>query len=113
MKTRVTSFPLPTTIGGVTPTCSADGWSSLFVQVEGTFSATYVVEVSIDGKTWFDLGTLIDTRIGTGFGASITAPVLAIAVGPYGPPRYLRAKCTAYTSSDATAFVRFSGLDGR
>jgi hypothetical protein len=117
VRTRTEYFSLPASAvspDDVTPLCSLDGWLGLLVQVEGTFVATYDIEGSLDGKTWFSLaGFMSDVRTGGTFDG--TAPFLASLAyfGGLGAPAFVRARCSSHSSSDATAIVRFSGPDGR
>ena len=114
MKTQVYAAALPvSTTVAPTAACSASGWESLQIQIDGTFVASYVIEGSLDGSTWFDLNDLfIQASTGAKPADPVTAPALLFFAVPGAmPPPNVRARCSAYTSG--SGFVRFSGLDSR
>jgi hypothetical protein len=106
MQTRTVPMPVPVLASGAgTPIDASGFYPSHFVQVGGTFSATYHVEASIDGgKTWFDANELAG---GSDIGAQTTAKNYVIAA----PARLLRINVTAYTSGQIVA--NYMGLDTR
>lgn len=70
------------------------------VQVRGTFVATFDLEVSHDGVTWFK------AEVG------IAAPAIATVFGSF---KYIRANTTAYTSENlgAPIVITYAGFDAR
>lgn len=77
------------------------------LQVAGTFSLTLIVEASNDEGTSPSLWTAIGVVPATGgsVASSITAPGIYLAPLGY---KYLRVRCSAFTSGPATVAVVFS-----
>lgn len=86
---------------------AADGCSSLSLDMRGTFSLTMELSGSVDGTNW----TLIPVRplnvAGVSYLAAVTGTVPGTWVGKCAPFRFVRARCTAYTSGSAV--VTLSG----
>lgn len=80
---------------------AADGCSSLSLDLRGTFSMTIEVSGSVDGTNW----TLIPVRplnlAALAYVAAVTGTTAGIWVGKCAPFRFIRARCTAYTSGSA------------
>jgi hypothetical protein len=70
----------------------ADAGGPAFLQVTGITTATVALEGSLDGTTFFTLGT------------ALTANGLVTVANA---PKYLRANCTAYTSGTIIAKVLY------
>ena len=84
---------------------------SLYLQVGGTFSATYHLEMSVDGNTWFDVSTkFTDVVAGSAAGSSLVTGKLLNFAGV--PARFLRTNCTAYSTGGAPSIV-LTGQDTR
>lgn len=79
---------------------SEAGPGSTYLQLTGTFSATYKIEGSIDdGATWQDLGALFfDASTGSPAGSAIAAPGLFFYISPGRPPQKLRWKNVSFSS---------------
>lgn len=69
-----------------------DSTGPAFLQVTGITTATVAFEGSIDGITFFTLGTALTAN-----------GLVTVAVAP----KYLRANCTAYTSGTIIAKVLY------
>jgi len=92
---------------------SLHGAAPVFFQITGTFSASYVAEVSVDGATWVDASqVLYDVSTGNVMTSPITAPVILFANAPL--PR-MRFRCSAFTSASTTVppRVHVMGQDSR
>ena len=77
---------------GASRAVQADAGNPAFLQVTGITTATVAFQGSIDGTTFFTLGT------------ALTADgLVTVAVAP----KYLRANCTAYTSGTIIAKVLY------
>jgi len=77
---------------GASRAAQFDAGGPAFLQVTGITTATVALEGSIDGTTFFTLGT------------ALTADgLVTVAVAP----KYLRANCTAYTSGTIIAKVLY------
>lgn len=80
----------------------------VWLQFVGVFTATYILEASVDGNTWYDAKEqLYDVDAAAALAVGVSAVALLRFTG--NPPR-LRLKCTAYTSSDATAQLLVSAM---
>ena len=77
---------------GASRAVQADAGEPAFLQVTGITTATVAFQGSIDGTTFFTLGT------------ALTADGLVIVAVA---PKYLRANCTAYTSGTIIAKVLY------
>lgn len=80
----VTTVAVPTSVaaGAAIDVAQVFEWDP-FVQIAGTFTATYKIELSNDGTTWVQDG------------ADITAAVTQKVTGR---AKFLRIRCSAYTS---------------
>ncbi len=105
MITRTLDFDAPASVVTGKPLDVSGFYPSHYIQVNGTFVATYHIEASIDdGATWFDANEL---AAGSDFGALSSAKSAVIAA----PARLLRINVTAYTSG--TIVAKYMGLDTR
>jgi len=77
---------------GASVAVQADAGGPAFLQVTGITTATVALEGSIDGTTFFTLGTALTAN-----------GLVTVAVAP----KYLRANCTAYTSGTIIAKVLY------
>ena len=77
---------------GASVAVQADAGGPAFLQVTGITTATVALEGSLDGTTFFTLGT------------ALTANGLVTVANA---PKYLRANCTAYTSGTIIAKVLY------
>ena len=75
------------------------------IQVTGTFSATLIGQVSIDGVNWVTLNSISFVNANTGaYSAAITAPgVYTVDVAAMG---FFRVTCSAYTSGLAVVTMQ-------
>lgn len=80
------------TASGASRAVQADAGGPAFLQVTGITTATVALEGSIDGTTFFTLGTALTAN-----------GLVTVAVAP----KYLRANCTAYTSGTIIAKVLY------
>lgn len=88
---------------------SLNGAAPVWIQVTGTFTATYVPEVSVDGNVWVDATKLLyDASTGAVLSGAVTAPKLLYTMQNL--PRF-RWRCSAFTS--AGAVVTYMGQDSR
>lgn len=86
-----------------------DGSSSFALDMRGTFSMTVEVSGTVDGTNW--LAIPVKPLAGSTYGAyvaAVTGTTAGIWVGPVGPYRKIRARCTAYTSGSATVYLTAS-----
>ena len=77
---------------GASRAVQADAGEPAFLQVTGITTATVAFQGSIDGTTFFTLGTALTAD------GLVTVDVA---------PKYLRANCTAYTSGTIIAKVLY------
>ena len=77
---------------GASKAVQSDAGGPAFLQVTGITTATVALEGSLDGTTFFTLGT------------ALTANGLVTVANA---PKYLRANCTAYTSGTIIAKVLY------
>jgi len=77
---------------GASVAVQADAGGPAFLQVTGITTATVALEGSLDGTTFFTLGTALTAN-----------GLVTVAVAP----KYLRANCTAYTSGTIVAKVLY------
>ncbi len=77
---------------GASVAVQSDAGGPAFLQVTGITTATVALEGSLDGTTFFTLGT------------ALTANGLVTVANA---PKYLRANCTAYTSGTIIAKVLY------
>lgn len=81
---------------------------SVYVQVLGSFTATYQIQGSNDGETWEDTTlTWIDLSTGN-FASGVAGPGLYAFGAALKPPPFLRFACTAYTSGAPTATFSYT-----
>lgn len=73
------------------------------LQVSGTFTATYLVEGSVDGVNWNDITpTFVNASTGVAI-TTITAPGL-YSLNVASPP-FVRVRCSAFTSNTSVAMT--------
>jgi len=77
---------------GASRAVQSDAGNPAFLQVTGITTATVAFEGSLDGTTFFTLGTALTAN-----------GLVTVAVAP----NYLRANCTAYTSGTIVAKVLY------
>jgi hypothetical protein len=77
---------------GASVAVQADAGGPAFLQVTGITTATVALEGSLDGTTFFTLGTALTAN-----------GIVTVA----NAPKYLRANCTAYTSGTIIAKVLY------
>lgn len=110
---QVAKFPVTVPLSNVSPNdvSETEGTGtffpgSFFLQVSGTFSATYLLEGSVDGINWIDISPRL-VNVNTG-----SAVTTLTAAGLYqctaSTPPLVRIRCTAYTSG--TPFMTISGI---
>jgi len=80
------------TTAGASRAVQSDAGNPAFLQVTGITTATVAFEGSLDGTTFFTLGTALTAN-----------GLVTVAVAP----KYLRANCTAYTSGTIVAKVLY------
>lgn len=82
---------------------SQAGVGGAYLQIGGSFSASYQIHGSIDGgATWVDVTALFfDASTGT-FLAEISAPVLCVCAGSVRPPLSLRVHCVSHSAGAPT-----------
>ena len=92
------SLSAPTTLlsavtaTGASRAVQCDAGAPAFLQVNGITTATVAFQGSLDGSNWYTLGS------------ALTADGIVTVANA---PKYLRAKCTAYTSGTITAKVLY------
>ena len=79
-------------VSGASRAVQSDAGEPAFLQVTGITTATVAFQGSLDGTTFFTLGT------------ALTADGLVTVANA---PKYLRANCTAYTSGTIIAKVLY------
>lgn len=108
-------LPVATTVGhdvtAVMDLSTLHGACPIFFAIEGTFSATYVPEISVDGEKWIDASKLFfDTSTGV-LTTGITAGNTHLFT-KQGLP-LLRFRCSVFASQSVTPRVRILGQDSR
>lgn len=108
MQGILNTVTLPVAVNGTTtPIDLRASDPQVWVQITGTFTATFTMETSLDGTTWVDAKDLFKNVVGLAAFTNITTPqMLTTNVGTGPMPAQLRFKCTAYTSGTATALVQ-------
>jgi hypothetical protein len=84
---------------------AADGCNTVSVDLRGTFNATFEVAGSVDGVNWHLIlvqQVAVTTKL---FVNAITGTTQGIWVGKCGWFRFVRVRCTAYTSGAAAAIL--------
>jgi hypothetical protein len=84
---------------------AADGCNSVAVDLRGTFNQTIEVAGSIDGVNWQLIPVQPVNQTSKSFVAAIVGTAAGTWAGKCGIYRFVRARCTAWTSGGAAAVV--------
>jgi hypothetical protein len=113
--TQDTALPIVQDEFSVPMDCSSlFGPSPIFLIVLGTFSATYLPQLSVDGETWVDGHVqCFDLAAGTALAGGLTTTGSQFYLKTYFP--FVRFKCTTFASASSTdpPHVHLVGQDSR
>lgn len=87
---------------------NTDGCSTVVLDRRGTFSATHVLEGTVDGANWQMIPLRPINQAGALYLAAILTTAAGSWVGACAGYRQVRARCSAYTSGSATIVLSAS-----